>query len=42
MQYSIWPGPASSVDERSLRKIFIRGDRGLNLAEDLTFQSRNA
>ena len=34
------PGPASSVEDRSLRKIFVQGDRGSNLAEDLTFQSR--
>ena len=27
------PGPASTVEERSLRKIFVRGDRGSNLAE---------
>ena len=34
------PGPASSVEECSICKIFVRGDRGSNLAEDLTFQSR--
>ena len=27
-QASYWPGPASSVVERSLRKISVRGDRG--------------
>ena len=27
------PGPASTVEERSLRKIFVRGDRGSNLTE---------
>ena len=34
------PGPASSVVERSLRKVCSPGDRGSNLAEDFTFQSR--
>ena len=32
-------GPASTVGEHSLRKIFVRGDRGSNLAEDASFQT---
>ena len=32
--YLTWPGPASTVEERSLRKIFVRGDRGSIPAED--------
>ena len=31
------PGPASSVEEHSLRKIRSQGDRGSNLAEDFNF-----
>ena len=34
------PGPASSVVERSLRKVCSPGDRGSNLAEDFSFQSQ--
>ena len=33
------PGPASLEVEHSLRKYFIHGDRGSNLAEDLSFQA---
>ena len=33
------PGPARTVGERSLRKIFVRGDRGSNLAEGASFQT---
>ena len=35
------PGPASTVEERSLRKNFVRGDRGSKLAVDLSFQTRS-
>ena len=34
------PGPASTVEERSLRKFFARGDRGSIPAEDVSFQTR--
>ena len=33
------PGPASSVEEHSLRKIRSQGDCGSNLAEDFSFQA---
>ena len=33
------PGPASLEVEHSLRKYFVHGDRGSNLAEDLSFQA---
>ena len=33
-------GPASTVEDRSLRKILVQGDRGSNLAEGFSFQSR--
>ena len=36
------PGPASSVEEHSLRNIFrSQGDRSSNLAEYLSFQTRS-
>ena len=34
-------GPASTEVEHSLRKIFVEGDRGSNLAENLSFQTRS-
>ena len=33
------PGPASTVEERSLRKIFVRGDRGSIPAKEASFQA---
>ena len=37
----IWAGPASTEVEHFLHKIFVQGDRGSNLAEDLSFQTRS-
>ena len=37
----LWPGPASSVEEHSLRKIRSQGDRGSNLAEEFYFFRRD-
>ena len=34
-------GWLAQVEDRLLRKIFAQGDRGSNLAEDLTFQSQS-
>ena len=36
------PGPASTVEERSLRKNFVRGDRGSKLAVEESFQMLRA
>ena len=34
-----WPGPAGTVEEHSLPKIFVRGDRGSIPAEEASFQT---